>query len=50
MKTNEPLYEAYHDDPPCNEKLNKDGYCPVCGFYPDMQSVSLKELKKNKSD
>ena len=40
-----PKYIAYHDDPPCNVRLNPDGFCPACGFYPDMQSIALKENK-----
>lgn len=37
-------YESYHDDG-CTAKLNPDGFCPKCGFYPDMQSIALKESK-----
>lgn len=35
-------YVAYHDDPPCHARLNKNGNCPKCKVYPDMQSMALK--------
>lgn len=28
----------HHDDPPCTERLDNDGYCAKCKFIPDMQS------------
>jgi len=31
----------HHDDPPCYERLNSDGSCPVCKLHPDMQSTAL---------
>jgi len=31
----------HHDDPPCAERLDKDGSCPTCRFIPDMQSTAL---------
>jgi hypothetical protein len=30
----------HHDDPPCDARL-VDGYCPPCGFTPDMQSTAF---------
>jgi len=32
----------YHDDPPCEEKLDADGKCPECRFVPDMQSLAIR--------
>lgn len=34
-------YVAHHDDSPCDGRLESDGYCHACQFYPDMQSKIL---------
>ena len=31
----------HHDDPPCEARLESDGFCKVCGFHPDTQSKCL---------
>jgi hypothetical protein len=39
------IYLAHHDDPPCEEKLEKirgGNYCPKCKIHPDTQSISLR--------
>lgn len=30
---------CHHNEPPCNARLDEDGYCPSCKFAPDSQSV-----------
>ncbi len=29
----------HHDDPPCQARLDENGYCRECGLTPDMQST-----------
>lgn len=31
-----------HDDPPCEEPLDQNGMCPMCGFVPDTQSTCYR--------
>lgn len=31
----------FHDDPPCDADLVA-GWCPKCGFIPDMQSLGIR--------
>lgn len=31
-----------HDDSPCSEKLDENGFCKSCNFTPDSQNVSIK--------
>lgn len=31
----------FHDDPPCEARLNDDRYCPACNLIPDMQSLAI---------
>ncbi len=46
----------HHDDPPCDKKLRRDGFCDHCQLHPDMQSTCFHsycprcdvELKKMK--
>ena len=33
----------YHDDG-CKAFLDKWGFCPVCKYRPDMQSLGIKEV------
>lgn len=33
----------FHDDD-CGELLTSEGLCPKCGFHPDGQSTSFKEV------
>ncbi|MFA6603478.1 MAG: hypothetical protein WCT10_01395 [Patescibacteria group bacterium] len=32
----------HHDDPPCDERLDKDGFCPICLFFPDIQDTCFR--------
>lgn len=34
-----PIKVFYHDDPPCEAKLDSTGTCTACGIHPDMQST-----------
>lgn len=54
--TMKPKLVLHHDDSPCYERLEENGFCSTCGFHPDMQSkcfyyycptcdVKLKNLK-----
>lgn len=31
----------YHDDPPCQARLDENGDCPDCKTHPDMQSLAI---------
>ena len=33
----------FHDDG-CGELLDDEGKCPTCGFHPDMQSTSFRDV------
>ena len=33
-----PIYFLHHDDPPCEARLDEDGFCSACKLHPDMQS------------
>ncbi len=38
-----------HDDD-CGAELNHKGFCPVCGFAPDGQSVAFKQISLEELD
>lgn len=38
-------WEIYHDDD-CGVTLDAHGKCPVCGFYPDLQSKGARRTNK----
>ncbi|HXV27145.1 MAG TPA: hypothetical protein VD862_03950 [Candidatus Paceibacterota bacterium] len=38
MPLPKPELVLHHDDSPCSARLNS-GFCPECGYVPDMQST-----------
>lgn len=35
------IFVVHHDDPPCEARLTRRGYCEACKLYPDTQSKQL---------
>lgn len=38
-------WEYFHDDS-CGVTMWSNGYCPVCQFHPDLQSLSARRTNK----
>jgi hypothetical protein len=42
-----PITHSYHNELPCHEKLDDNGYCPNCEFYPSAAGKTLKFFCSN---